>query len=163
MLCKLSALKRKQAYPIGVDIDTLRDNVQELVIESEDMVKRFFIVANVSKSGVLTWDEFLIAINNLTTRELKTKTDMFFQMIDRDGNGYFDYEEIFEICKLSFGKHKTDEDLELVNELAEYFTRFIFEAFKTPMTDLIPMEKIKEQLTPDSEHVMLLAMFCGAE
>jgi len=68
------------------------------------LTERFFNRSNINHDGFLSWEEFLQAIKILTTSELELKLNMFFSIIDADGNGMFDYDEIFEICKLSFAK-----------------------------------------------------------
>jgi len=100
----------------------------------------------------------------LTTKNIKIKTDMFFNIIDWDKNGMFNFEEVNEVCKLSFGKYNLDEGLEFIDELAYDFTVFIFKAFNTNLDAEIPLETIKNEiLDPNSQHITLLAMFCGAE
>jgi len=71
----------------------------------------------------------------LTTSDLELKLSMFFSIIDADGNGMFDYNEIFEICKLSFSKDWKEEGLDYRDELADYFASFIFEAFGKEVND----------------------------
>jgi len=76
----------------------------------------------------------------------------------------FDYDEIFEICKLSFAKDPKESGEDYWDELASYFASFIFEAFGKLEHEDIPLEAIKKEIfNPNSEHKLLLAMFCGAE
>jgi len=76
----------------------------------------------------------------------------------------FDYDEIFEICKLSFAKDPKESGEDYWDELASYFASFIFEAFGKLEHEDIPLEAIKKEIfNQNSEHKLLLAMFCGAE
>lgn len=111
VLSKITTLRKQDeeyvhSYdaPIGVDLYTLSTFIPELSCEADDLVEWFFVVANESRTGFLNWPEFLETMKILTTKNLNIKLGMFFQVIDWDGNGMFDCEEINEICWLSFAK-----------------------------------------------------------
>lgn len=47
----------------------------------------------------------------------------------------FDFDEIFDICKLSFAKDPKEDGEDYWDELACYFATFIFEAFNKTEND----------------------------
>mmetsp|Transcript_4121 Transcript_4121/g.3448 ORF Transcript_4121/g.3448 Transcript_4121/m.3448 type:complete len:86 (+) Transcript_4121:584-841(+) len=84
---------------------------------------------------------------------------LFFNIVDSDGNGFLDQEEVRDICMLSLFEaeegHKTRE------EVANYFTSFIFKIFNlNPEEDEIPLTMIKDEIfKPNSPHKYMLCMF----
>ena len=75
----------------------------------------------------------------------------------------FDYDEVNDICKMSLSKFNPN-NYAFRDEMAEYFTQYIFDAFDTDLDEEIPLEVMREEIfNVDSEHRVLLAMFCCAE
>lgn len=68
-MSKITALKDiKNLNPIiGVDYETFRMGIRELIFENDDMCLRFYELANISKSGILNWAEFLESMKILMT------------------------------------------------------------------------------------------------
>ena len=117
------------------------------------MAHRFFEESNQSMTGVLNWNEYLEAMKILLTKDLEIKVRMFFKMIDLDGNGSFDYDEVLEICKMSLAKYQTEEGEAFRDEAAVWFADFIFEAFDVTKEDEIPTEVIQAEIfNPASPH-----------
>jgi hypothetical protein len=55
------------------------------------------------------------------------KIDLFFKMIDTDGNGLLSWEEVNEICQCCLQVFNVDtEDTEFVDNLSYFFTDYIF-------------------------------------
>lgn len=96
-------------------------------MEDEDFVTRIFNSANTSLSGNLSWSEFLKAMKILKSSNLREKIDLFFEIIDADGNGMLNREEVLEICKMSLTRYSSEMVAEFVDEMANHFTRYIFE------------------------------------
>ena len=139
-LCKLSLLEAvvngDQHPVIGVNESTFRNYIKQLCFEHDDMCARFFEVANTEKDGYRDWYQFFEAMKILKTTDLKTKIDRFFKIIDSDGNGMFDFDEVSEICKMSLAKFTTQEGIELRDIAGEYFTDLIFKAFDVDPEEL---------------------------
>lgn len=49
-------------------------------------------------------------MKNVMSRSLKDKLDLFFSIVDADGNGNFSYDEIKEICEMSMIRLDGDEE-----------------------------------------------------
>jgi len=62
----------------------------------------------------------------ITSRDLKDKIDLFFYIVDADGNGLFSFEEIKDICKMSFSKFEDASYEQFRDELSEFFASYIF-------------------------------------
>jgi len=45
-----------------------------------------------------------LAVKAIQARNIDSKIDLFFKIIDQDGNGTLSYDEVFEICSNSFEK-----------------------------------------------------------
>lgn len=52
----------------------------------------------------MDWEHFLLAVKAIQARNIDSKIDLFFKIIDQDGNGTLSYDEVFEICSNSFEK-----------------------------------------------------------
>ena len=129
-LCEVTAEKKtgsRYDVSLGVDYETFKESVPEVAFETENFVKRVFEIANENPSqNYINWDNFLLAHKAIKDKNLHTKIDLFFKIIDSDGNGKLSYEEIYEICYGNFEKLTTEKDDLFMHELAEYFTDVIF-------------------------------------
>ena len=78
---------------------------------------------------------------------ISDKIDMFFKIIDTDGNGLLSYDEVLELSLMSLKRNIKGEDKnseEVINELAKYFADLIFKLVDVDKDDEIPLPKIKE-------------------
>jgi Ca2+-binding EF-hand superfamily protein len=82
-------------------------------------------------------------MKTLQAKTLKEKIDLFFDVIDEDGNGKLSYEEIFRICKLVL-KQAGAENEKFLNEFSHLFTKIIFEVAKVSINEEIPMISLKD-------------------
>lgn len=101
----------------------------------------------------------------ISSRDLRDKIELFFFIVDADGNGRFSFLEIKDICKLSLSKFD-DPGYELFREdLADFFARYIFKIMeKDPEEDEIPASDFKAAIYDgNNEQRDILAMFCCAD
>lgn len=131
----------------GVDFKTFHQGVLQMSTESEELAKKIFTTINVKNNNYLSWEEFLKGMITIKSENISDKIDMFFKIIDSDGNGLLSYQEVLELSYLSLkrnlqGKDKTSD--EVINELARYFADLIFKLVDVNIDDEIPLPKIKE-------------------
>ncbi len=75
----------------------------------------------------------------ISSRDLKDKIDLFFYIVDQDGNGKFSFDEIKKICKLSLSKFPDENYEKFREELSDFFARYIFQIMgRDPLEDEIP-------------------------
>ena len=93
------------------------------------------------KTQRVTFDSFIDLVNSFSSADIETKVERFFNLIDEDGNGELSYEEILHLCQRSFQSMKDVEtrptDEQFYDDLAEFFTTFIFEQTKVDLDDEI--------------------------
>ncbi|CAI2366384.1 unnamed protein product [Moneuplotes crassus] len=174
-LCKLTVSYTHDTEVRGVCFDVFINGISELSLENKDLVKRIFDKANVNKklipknnknkacNAYLDWEEFLICMKTIFTDDLELKIELFFDIVDSDGNGFLDKKEIKEICELSL--FEASNGSQTREEVANYFTTFLFKIFNlNEDEDEIPLSMIRNEIfKPDSPHKYLLCMFCNAE
>lgn len=94
---------------------------------------------------------------------------MFFDIIDSDGNGLLSKEEVLEISKMCLTRFSKPDVEDFIDEMAEHFTQYIFNAMDMDMDDEIPMVMIKERIfkegadSLDKRTKTLLCLFCNAD
>ena len=71
--------------------------IPQLSLENKELVKKIFKKADTSHTGYLSWDEFLESMKIIFTDSLELTIELFFDIIDSDGNGFLDYDEVREI------------------------------------------------------------------
>jgi Ca2+-binding EF-hand superfamily protein len=131
----------------GVDFRTFHQGVSQMSTESEELAKKIFNTINVTKNNYLSWEEFLKGMITIKSESISDKIDMFFKIIDTDGNGLLSYEEVLDLSLMSLKRNIKGEDnasLEIINELAKYFADLIFKLVDVDKDDEIPLPKIKE-------------------
>jgi len=132
----------------GVDLKTFILGVSQMSNESEDLAKKIFKTINERSNNYLSWDEFLKGMITIKSESISEKIDMFFKIIDTDGNGLLSYGEVKELSLISLrrsirGDSKSDE---VIFELAKYFADLIFKLVDINKDDQIPLPKIKNVL-----------------
>jgi Ca2+-binding EF-hand superfamily protein len=95
---------------VGVERSIFMNGLKQLSLDNTDFLERIFNSVDRQKKGYLNWDEFFSALKLISSSDLKDKIDLFFQIVDSDGNGMFSYDEIKGICSMSMSKIKVFED-----------------------------------------------------
>ena len=81
-------------------------------MDNTDLLDRIFSSVDKGSKTYLTWEEFFSAMKLISSNNLRDKVDLFFNIIDSDGNGMFSFDEIKEICRLSLSKVDNSDDYE---------------------------------------------------
>ena len=90
----------------GIDLRTLmNDGFPQLKFENAVVIEKLF--ENIRKEMApktqrVTFDSFIELVNSFSTSDIDKKVDRFFNLIDEDGNGLLDYDEILHLCQRSF-------------------------------------------------------------
>lgn len=131
----------------GVDFKTFHQGVSQMSSESEDLAKKIFSTINERNNDYLSWEEFLKGMITIKSDSISDKIDMFFKIIDTDGNGLLSYAEVLEISLMSLKRNIKGDDKsseEVIIELARYFADLIFKLVNVDKDDEIPLPRIKE-------------------
>lgn len=166
-LSKISKVKYPEIVKeVGVEKSTFINCLQEDNVNNKEFLEKIFDTIDRKGKSYLSWEEFFQALKLVSSRDLKDKIDLFFYIVDSDGNGLFSYDEIKDICQLSFSKFENSSDYEeFREELSDFFAKYIFKLMnKDPETDEIPVSDFKEAIFQGTqEQKEILAMFCCAD
>ncbi len=83
----------------------------------------------------------------IKSENISEKIDLFFRIIDTDGNGELSWNEVYNLCIMSLKRSLVVEDKigeKFIIELAEYFSDLIFRLVDVNKDDEIPFPKIRE-------------------
>jgi len=131
----------------GIDFTSFYKGVRQIGNESCELAKKIFNVVNESKTNHLTLDEFLKGMSVIKSENISEKIDLFFRIIDTDGNGELSWNEVYNLCIMSLKRSLVVEDKigeKFIIELAEYFSDLIFRLVDVNKDDEIPFPKIRE-------------------
>lgn len=147
MKISLALKKDRSIAHKGIDFLGFYKGVPQMSNESTELAYKIFDVINESKSNYLSLDEFLKGMSVIKSEEISDKIDMFFKIIDSDGNGQLSWDEVYDISMMSLKRSLVVDDEKsegLIEELAEYFADLIFRLVDIDKEDEIPLPKIKE-------------------
>mmetsp|Transcript_24260 Transcript_24260/g.23866 ORF Transcript_24260/g.23866 Transcript_24260/m.23866 type:complete len:86 (+) Transcript_24260:633-890(+) len=82
------------------------EGMNEMNVDNTDFLNKIFDSVDKDKKGFLAWEEFFETIKLISSGDVRDKIELFFSIVDADGNGNFSYDEIKDICKLSLSKVK---------------------------------------------------------
>ena len=100
----------------------------------------------------------------IQARNLDQKIDLFFKIIDEDGNGSLSYDEIFKICASSFQRFSPNiQEDEFMIGLTEFFTSVIFRAVGKSIDEEIPFHEIRLAIEKNNSDSDVLLLFCNAD
>lgn len=124
---------------IGVEREIFIRCLNEAQVDNEEYLDKIFKSCDTEARGYMNWQEFFKALKLISSRDLKDKIDLFFYILDADGNGLFSFEEIKDICKMSFSKFEDPAYEEFRDELSEFFADYIFKLLSRDVEDQIPV------------------------
>ena len=118
-----------------------------------------------NNSETMRWSQYLNILNSVRAKTLQAKLDLFFKLMDSDGNGSLSYSEIKYLCSKTLQKLLESSDEEFIDDLACTFTKFVFEAMALEENEEINVVNLKEFMVSNTHphEVDLLLMMCCAE
>ena len=151
----------------GIDFDTFFNCNLQINSQGKALAKKIFNAINTLNSKYINWNEYMKGILTLRNKDLNDKLDLFLNIIDEDGNGNLSFEEVYTLSIESLSRNlkqkNNDIDDEVVNVLADFFARLIFELVGKPITEEIPIDVIKEKIMQGGKAAKYLEMFICAD
>jgi hypothetical protein len=150
----------------GIDFNTFWKCVPQLSVEKANLAKKIYKVINESENNQMSMVEFLKGMSIIKSPDISDKIDMFFKIIDSDGNGMLSFEEVYEISLMSLQRTVTSNetaDLQVIKDLADYFATIIFKMVDINVDEEIPLPKVREKIIEGGEEAEFLEMFCCAD
>ncbi len=146
----------------GLDFPTFYNCLPQMRSQGFSLAYKIYETLNKLNTTYLNWEDFLQGMLSMKSRFIQDKIDLFFHIIDTDGNGFLSFDEVYEISKGSLQRtlgDKDDNNDEVVSTLASYFANLIFQLVDMPIDQEISIEKIREKILEGQEAAGYLEMF----
>ena len=150
----------------GLDFSTFFNCLPQMKTQGKSQAMKLYKTLNKLNTDYLNWEEFMQGMLSMKSNNISDKIDIFFHVIDSDGNGLLSFDEVYEISKKSLQRtlgDKNDDDDDVVNQLSLYFANLIFQLVDMPIDEEIPMDKIKEKILEGQSAAGYLEMFICAD
>ena len=110
------------------------------------------------EEGFIDWEEFVKCMKITNTRTFKDKIDLFVNISDDNGNGLLDKDEVYQYCKICLKKFMRNANKEFLEDMTDFFMRFIFQTCGYDMEDEIPATLIRELIVNVSVYFLNFAL-----
>jgi len=71
----------------GIIKSVFVSGMKDLSEGNSDFLDKIYESVDLEKSGLLKWNQFLQAVKLICSNDLKDKIELFFSIVDADGNG----------------------------------------------------------------------------
>lgn len=102
-------------------------------------------------------------MKSLRAHNSKEKIDLFFKLMDWNGNGTISWEEVRDFCLKSLEIAKISENDAGIDKLAGFLTNLLFKMFQAKKEDDLSLEKIRDSVLANKEDQKLFLMLCGTD
>jgi Ca2+-binding EF-hand superfamily protein len=179
----LSMIKNKDTNinKKGIDFDTFFNCNIKINHQGKIIAKKLFEVFN-KKSGIkyMKIDNYINAMIKMKDSNKENKLDLFFKMLDSNSDGYLTYDEIYKLSIIclqkitlnfeeefeEFGKiqkqNNINQDMQIVEVLADYFCKMIFKLVKININEKIPLKTLKEMIMKGGEEADYIELLFGS-
>ena len=170
----------------GIDFDTFfncntKINQQGIAL-SKKIYKAF---NNKTNLNYMPWQNYMDGMMKIKDPNIDNKLDLFFQILDENGDGSFDYNEVFNLSLISLQRvlpedsekeknseeNEKDKDKEsndeekpnITNILAEFLTKYVFHLVGIDIDGEIPIDLLREKMDEKNEESEYLEFFLCAD
>lgn len=102
-------------------------------------------------------------MKSLRAKNSSEKIDLFFKLIDWNGNGRISWEEVQMFCLKSLEIAKIQETDPGIDKLAGFLANLLFKMFGAKKDEDLSLEKIREAVLANKEDQNLFLMLCGTD
>ena len=158
----------------GIDFDTFFNCNTKINQQGIDLSKKIFKAFN-----FMSWQNYFDGMMKIKDQNIDNKLDLFFQILDENGDGSFDYNEVYNLSLISLqrvlaeNKKKEEsenkenksenEDENVTNILAEFLTKFVFELVDIDIDGEIPIDLLRAKMDEKNEQSDYLEFFLCAD
>ena len=169
----------------GIDFDTFfncntKINQQGIAL-SRKIFKAF---NNKTNLNYMPWQNYMDGMMKIKDPNIDNKLDLFFQILDENGDGSFDYNEVYTLSLISLQRvlpekpkpenisskeseknkdKENEEDPDITNILAEFLTKYVFQLVGIDIDGEIPIDLLREKMDEKSEESEYLEFFLCAD
>ena len=172
--CGMVHNKNLNLHRQGIDFDTFfncntKINQQGLAL-SKKIFKAFNNKTNLNS---MSWQNYFDGMMKIKDQNIDNKLDLFFDILDENGDGSFDYNEVYNLSLISLQrvlpenvtkKEESENDEENVTHiLAKFLTKFVFELVGIDIDGEIPIELLRSKMDEKNEQSEYLEFFLCAD
>ena len=140
--------------------------------------KLFKVFNNKTNNKVLSFENYINGMIKLKNSSKENKINFFFEMLDEKSKGYMSYDDIYKfgiIClqKITLNienyedfikakNEKNNRNIQIVENLADYFTRMIFKLVNIDIKKNIPLKLLKKMIIQGGEQADYIEFLFGS-
>ena len=160
LFMQFKALVALSETPQGIDKDTFRRSLPQLMVEDRLFIDRVYAALDADGSGTIEWDEFIEAMAKLEKGSREERAEFMFNVYDEDKGGSVDKEEMSNYFLSSLRVHddSQDEGEHISGEVASYFVDRVFDTI-VPGQDEIEKDDMIQYVTDHPEITDIYGMF----
>ena len=157
----------------GIDFETFFNCNTKINQQGIALSKKIFKAFN-NKTNInyMPWQNYMDGMMKIKDPNIDNKLDLFFQILDENGDGSFDYNEVFNLSLISLQRvlpdnskkennseesekdNKVEENEEnptVTNILAEFLTKYVFQLVGIDIDGEIPIDLLREKMDEKNE------------
>ena len=178
----------------GIDFETFFNCNTKINQQGIALSKKIFKAFN-NKTNInyMPWQNYMDGMMKIKDPNIDNKLDLFFQILDENGDGSFDYNEVYNLSLISLQrvlpadknqdksseenekeeekesekeKEKKIEDEEeptITNLLAEFLTKYVFQLVGIDIDGEIPIDLLREKMDEKNVDAEYLEFFLCAD
>ena len=178
----LSMMKNKNIniYKKGLDFETFYNCNTKINQQGQILAKRIFkIFNNKSDTKFMPFENYVKGMLKLKNTDKENKLNLFFDLLDENSKGFMTYDDIYKFGIISlqkitlnletledFEKAKKNKDkkmdVEVIENLADYFSRMIFKLVNIDIKENIPLKLLKKMIIQGGEQADYIEFLFGS-
>ena len=162
----------------GIDFETFFNCNTKINQQGKGLSKKIFKTLNnkVDKK-YLPWGNYIDGMMRMKDPDMNNKMDLFFEILDENGDGSLDYNEVYNLSLVSLQRTISQNPLDILKKsekeknnqkevieiLAEFFSNMIFSLVNIDTKDDIPIDILRKKMQEGGEAAEYLEMFLCAD
>ena len=179
--CSMIHNRNLNIHKKGIDFETFYNCNTKINQQGIALSRKIFKAFN-NKTNVnyMPWQNYMDGMMKIKDPNIDNKLDLFFQILDENGDGSFDYNEVFNLSLISLQrvlpekkqsknnskkseKDKENEEPDITNILAEFLTKYVFQLVGIDCDGEIPIDLLREKMDEKNEESEYLEFFLCAD
>ena len=179
--CSMIHNRNLNIHKKGIDFETFYNCNTKINQQGIALSRKIFKAFN-NKTNVnyMPWQNYMDGMMKIKDPNIDNKLDLFFQILDENGDGSFDYNEVFNLSLISLQrvlpekkqsknnskkseKDKENEEPDITNILAEFLTKYVFRLVGIDIDGEIPIDLLREKMDEKNEESEYLEFFLCAD
>ena len=171
--CGMVHNKNLSLHKQGIDFDTFFNCNTKINQQGIALSKKIFkAFNNKTNLNYMSWQNYFDGMMKIKDQNIDNKLDLFFQILDENGDGSFDYNEVFNLSLISLqrvipkfkkNKEQNNEEENVTHILAEFLTKFVFELVGIDINGEIPIDLLRAKMEEKNEKSGYLEFFLCAD